>query len=599
MEALKQRVSALQPPHWAALIFALTFIGDIVALRWVGVPLLRQLIFAGFLLVCTFAGALFVSRRAGAFPDRFTFLMTSLALGLLMHMLLCFAAYHNPIMHLLAIPDYRSSTIAVFLLLCVMAYFGKIYCGKRDKSTQFFKYPLSTALIFLFASGFTIAAHFGFGNDLSYPFHSKAQKEQDRPNTVVRQFLDAHNDPNFVMNTDRAPEWGGRIDSLWYVWLFSDDIAANGFPNAFRIERGSRAVKHDAIRFFKHAGVEMNLLGAQQLAGRFSAELSASFSKMLSLTWNFLITYWVLVISRAVFGLPGWGATLAALGSLFYAGLNITFFSGPLRNSSILNYIAATQWNLNQCAQLGIGLAGIYLLLADLKQSSGRYFLGCLLLAGSLFYKPSLFSVGVPAIGLASLWLGRNFFRAEVLAGWLVIVLACVFWFAYPRVLDLPPIESPIGFGFMVVQLHHGGGLLPGGGQFGDLFGKVFLFVLMFAGLAIPAFAVILDATMRPQRALRAAIATFRRPEYAAVWLSFLFGTIAALCLYEENNRKFFGSFLFGGGAAYILFLPILVKLLCGIQNTLLRRTGWAVYGAHLASGAANLYLYVVSGKIT
>jgi hypothetical protein len=244
---------------------------------------------------------------------------------------------------------------------------------------------------------------------------------------------------------------------------------------------------------------------------------------------------------------------------------------------------------------MAIGVVGVWLVLLDLARERRLYALGCVLVALSVLYRPPLYFVAVPALGLASLRLGRRFWRADVLLGWCAILAALAFWLLYPRAIEAQTLEAPIGLGFMVIQWRYvsSSELLPAGwiAALGMSGTKAVIVALAYAALALPGLALARELA-RGAEPRRRVLAAATRPEVLAVLLIFAWGTLSGMCFFQRDEDYLALNYAFGAAAAYVCFLPLLCALIARIEHPVLRACAWSVYAAHLASGALNLWIY-------
>ena len=575
--------------RWPATLAGAIVVLDVAIFLWCGVAPARIALFALFLAISAGSGALILRGRESAFPDRASFAVVATALGLALHMTACFLVFH--------FAEGHAPARIVLAALAALSALAAIGLRRRVAALPACRHPRAAVAVLALASVMGIGSHGGFANDLGLAVQGLREPEE---NTVVADYLARYREPGFDPRAEHAPEWGSRVDSVWYVWLYTRSLRFHGLPGAFYQQKEDGRPR---IGQFQHLGVSTQIFGLSQASGRYSAENLSAFSKMLALAWCAILSSVLFLVARFVFGAPV-GAALVAVGcGLLYAPLNLSFLlSHRTMLSNVLTYVAGPiQWNLNQLSHLAIGGAGLFLVLLDLARPRRTYAIGCALVAVSLMYKPSLYFVAVPAIGLASLRLGRGFFRADVLLGWALIFAAAACWFAYPRIVGSRAIATPLDFGFLTLQAEYVRDyrMLPEGWYEALGVGGVKALILLFvyAALIVPAIALTRGLVGGLERR-GAVLAALGRPEVLAVALMFVWGFASGAVLIENNQFRLCFNFVFGTAAAYTILFTMLVAVIARITKPSLRRLAWTILALHLASGVLNFVMYVSGGEL-
>ena len=545
----------------------LTF--DVAVLHWVGLSWGDQLTFLAALAVWSLAGHLILSRRCRVLADRFTTYAASAALGMTLHAGLCFVFFHTSVLRLTGLPGPRAAAQTAFALLFLPACVEAIRVWRAVDTRPWFSSTRSVSRIFVLASIVALFSAFGFANN-----EARFDFSEDR-HVSVKKLVESRRWP-FAMNV--VPEWGMRQDRYNHVMDGPLRVTELGFPRAFG-------------QGFQHYGVESLLAGLSLLRGPFSLESTVAFSKPLSLVWLFLVAYWILLIARLSVGLGEGLAVLAAGSVLFYAALNTFMFWGPVTSYRIAPISGTLYHNITQQASLAVGLGGLYLALVGLRDRRNLFPLGCLLMAGSLFFKPSLFTVAAPSLGVAAALQGRTVWQRGRLAGFGILVAAVILWFGYPRLLHIDMLSAPIRPAFLAWHGFHAPARIAWPVET-RLRLALSVLVLSYAGFLLP-----LLALASPWRRLGARLrTTFRQPDLVALTVLFALSVLSGLFLVEENFRYAHGNFMWGYAVGHFTFLPFVALGLSRIQAPVLRRIGWVVYIAHLASGAWNLLLFAYAG---
>ena len=551
-------------------LFALTVLAfDIAVLRWVGLSWADQLTFLAALGAWSLTGHLILSRWGRLLPDRLTAYAASAALGMTVHAGLCFVLFHTAVWRRTGLPGSRAAAWTAFAILLVTAFAGAIRGWRVPDSRPWIGSPSSAAQMLALASIVALFSAFGVANN-----EARFDFSEDR-HVSVKKLVESGRSP---FATRVVPEWGTRQDRWNHTMDGPLRVTELGFPRAF-------------AQGFQHHGVESLLAGLSLLRGPFSLERSVAFSKPLSLLWLFLLAYWIFLIGRATVGLSNGLAVVAAAGVLFYAALNLFVLWGPVTSYRIAPLSGTLYHNVTQQASLAVGLAGLYLALLALRDRGPTFPIGCLLIAGSSFFKPSLFTLAAPALAVAVALQGPSAWRRDVLVGFGVLATTVVLWFAYPRLLHVPMLSAPVKPELLAWHRVHAPARIAWPVRnFPDL--AVSVLVLSYAGFLLPALGLALPwRTVGPR--VRAAL---RQPEVVALTVLFILGLVVGLCLVEDNFRRAHGNLMWAYAVGHFTVFPFLVLGLSRIKETILRRIGWTVYGAHLVSGAWNLLIMAYAG---
>ena len=544
---------------------------DVAVLRGVGLFWGDQLSFLAILAAWSLAGHLFLSRWDRLLPDPFTAYAVSAALGMTLYAGLCFVLFHTSVWRLTGLRGPRAAAWAAFALLLVPALVEARRVWRATERRPSLTSTYSVPVIFVLASVVALLSAFGVANN-----ETGLDPSEDR-RVSVRKLVEAG--PS-AFTTNVVPEWGSRQDRESHIMNGPWRVAELGFPAAFG-------------QGFQHYGVESLLAGLSLLRGPFSIERSVAFSKPLSLLWLFLVPYWALLIARLTARLSEGLALWAATGVLFYSALNAFALWAPVSSYRVAPISGTLYHNTTQQASLAVGLAGLYLALLGLRERRSVFPLGCLLLSGSLIFKPSLFTIAAPSLSVAVALHGRTAWRPNMLAGVGLMATAVVVWFGYPRLLQIDMLASPIEPAFFPWHSFHAPERIPW-----SVWSAPSLAVSVL-GLSYAAFLLAPIGLGAPWhgvgRRLRAALS---QPDVVALVVLFALSVTSGLLLVEGNWRHSQGNFMWGYAAGHLTFLPFVVRGISRIANTFVRRLAWTVYVAHLVSGAWNLFLLAYAGVL-
>jgi len=552
---------------------ALVVLFDVAILRWVGCSLWDQLLLLAVVLVWVLAGDAILAHRAVLFPDRFTAGAASMMLGMIVHTALSFATLHTGVLRLLPGGHPRAGAVLAFVALLALAG-GGLTRRRRGPVRRDSRPGIRTRLLLL-ASVVAVLSAFGFEN-------AGVGWRQYLPERLTAPGLARA--VQATVTAPQTPSWGTSWDREGHVVKQPAQIAAAGLPAAFATGAGGRAEA-------QHFGVSTLLASLAMLGGDFSTARAVALSKALSLLWLFLIAYWIYLVAGAFLGLTENAALATAAGTLLFAPINLFLLRRAVSSYGVATLSGTLYHNITQQASLTIGFAGLYLVLCDLRRRGGLFAPGCALIGASLFFKPSLFSVVAPVLGVTTVILCRGRLRREFLPGFFLLGAAPLLWFGYPRIfgLDIRSVNTIVAFLFWQKRYAHFPWPVAN-----DVELAAAAMVVTY-GVCLPPLLWFAVCWKREVPRLLSAVS---RPEILALLLIFVAGFVSGSFLTESGFGSAAGNFMWGYAVGHFAALPFLVRGITEIGRAWLRRIAWTVYAAHLASGGWNLLLFAGFGTV-
>lgn len=580
LDSMASRMRRDRTQPGAILVLGLPVLAlDVLALHVLGLRMLDLLAFLALMAVWTLAGSLFLHRQRHAFPDRFTFYALSAVLGMAIAMSAWFVGFQSSLLEGLGNPDPRSVALGVTALLLAPALAGAVLAARDRGGPPAMAQPGAITVLWVVGSCVACLSAFGVENN-----------EFGKAGTIRARIADGRP----VMEQNFLPNWGRLADRAAHVVSYTRDIDAHGLPVETSFTGGRGRIVHSTLG--TGSGVPVTLLGALYPSGPHSRSRAMAFSKILSLAWLFLVPLWIFCIARDVLDAPVAASCLAGVGALTYAGLNLHAFVAPVSSYWICVASGSLFHNVTQQASLAVGFAGLYLALLDMRHPRGLFALGCLLVSLSALYKPSLFSVAAPAIGLVSLLQGRVAWRRDVLLGWVALVLLPAFWLIYPRLTGTEPLSAPVSVDFLGVLQVRTRGVLPWSTTT-ELKLLLTIALLAYAPLILPIAGWAARVLRERSTPMPAGSRRSNRPEIAALLVVIALGLFGGYALVESGPRRPHANFLWGAAVAHLCMLPFVTRAIARIEPRWLRVSGWLVYAANLASGVWNLWVYAFFEK--
>jgi hypothetical protein len=243
---------------------------------------------------------------------------------------------------------------------------------------------------------------------------------------------------------------------------------------------------------------------------------------------------------------------------------------------------------------LVIGMGGIILVLEARKRSSLSSW-GCLIAAAAFFFKPSFFSVTALPLG-ACLWLNRNELRRSKILGTLLLLFPPLFWTIYPAIYHISKLEAPMAFDPFRVMFHYSFRHFQPSIYSNDFLFASLLILLSF-GVFIPVGFDYL--TSRRPRKFQQFSRNWRQHLPALFFTgAFFLGIFSYGLLVQDSPQMFHANLSWGAGIGYLLFLPVLIKMISKIRSVVWKIVAGILFAVHLWGGIYHLYRFTFMGQI-
>jgi len=551
-------------PRGAMLASAALLLLNAALLRALGFGLGEQAVVVLALVVATLAGSALLWRARGAFPDRVSFLLGGFLLGLVVAGAVLFVLFHREVYSALGLSSVTGASRVGAALLSIPAGIGAwLVCRARRWDVPWTVTPLALPL--------TLAAALGIGAATCYGAFGERVAEASGVRAPV------------------TAEWGNPLDKPVHVIEGPAVIAAAGFPLEADAVPGASGVY----------GFETLLVGLAELGGEGLEVGAIQGMRWLAFAVYSALLYLLFAFSRGLFELPTSWAVLVAIAAVLLGPIPPAPFQ--LEHSAFTGFLwssGAMYHNLPQLVSVTIGAAGVFLVLSGLRRERSAFLTGAVLVAGSFFFKPSLYTAAGPAIFLWVLLLGRPLGRTRVL-GLLVLLGPIAIWMVHPHLFEqsvaaksLNPAIAPFE-----VLFHYSRVFPP---FIADHRVPRALAILVFS-LALPLFVFVAHARSIGKTlaavGVSARLAWLREhlPHLVLTTL-LLLGLASAILFVERNSRRWDENFLWAGAAGIQLALPLLVAGVYRVRPPSWRFVGLALLALHLWGGVQHLVLFVRGG---
>lgn len=514
-----------------------------------------QAAMAAFTVIFILTGRVLLGRKGEALPDCIMTSIISFILGLIFFTGLNFFILH------LHHPSFSTlANIGFFVFFPLAAWQRRKTIFK--KPFGFLIGPESFLLILFLSLLLSFSTAYGFQNN--------PEGRASRNRISSWSFLISDQAP--------VPNWGWNKDKYYWLGSFVADIQARGLPGENLLHNGVQVCFFSLSRLFPASP----LVVTQVYKG-------IAFALFFSLLYAFAY------LGKRFFHLGKAPTILLILAVPFFAAINYPFY--PLGKSSYLGFFpvgGSFFHSVTQFMSLVIGMGGVILVLEGAKQSKLTPW-GCLMTSGSFFFKPSFFAV--TALPLAAyIWLVRDQPRKIKILSSGLLLFPALFWKIYPLIYRIPQLEVPLAVKPFQVMFHYAFGHFHPSIRSND-----YLFALLIILFSFAVFIPIgMDCLLSRRLEERRFFPRSWRRHLPAIFLtaSFLLGVASYAFLIQDSPQKFHANLSWGAGIGYLLFLPILLKLLTGMKRRGWRIIAGIIFTLHLWGGIYHLYRFTVMGMI-
>lgn len=552
-------------------VISIVFLANILLLLWIGANLLTILSVWFVQVILTFGGSALLNKYRARIADPVLFYLAAYCVGLMILYLSGFVWLHRGLLG--NVPKWAA--IASFAPLCVLAVIGvKQAISQRWHVASPKTAPLTVLLTVSFVV--TAMATYGFDNNDN--------------NIKINQ-------PQWRQSENMVPVWSYQGDREFHYTRILLSTYKEGFPP----------------KRVNHRGFHVSVLTVTLLTGNMTRRRVMSVYKSMAWVYFFMLSYGLYAIGRRLLDLGDKLSVFIGASALMFSPLKLPLlaltptYRGFFSGSGTL-YHSDTQYTSMACSAVGI-----YLVLVALKDKTSTFFLGCALIAGAFFLKPSNFLILAPACYLFALICWQDF-NKDRLWGLAILLVVPIVWFGYIQFTGVSsnidgvvgrPDSNSEGLVDMGFKIKFFAGYLPMlQGRFPEWIGGspgltiIAMTLMSFAAFWLSGFAalkkVVRQTRLRPNKILE------HMHIHAHIYfcLAFFFAAILLSTVLSDSRSKNI-NWKWSAAAAYVFCLPLFAKGITLVKSTVLRRISWGFYGVQLAQGMGYLaYLFWYSKLI-
>jgi len=556
--------------HAIPLAFmTIVFVINVVLLSWIGASL--RTLFGSFLIqiIWTLGGSVLIHRTRSRINDAVLFYLIAYCVGVMVFYLSGYVWLHRGLLG--HTPEWAA--MASLAPLCVLAVVG---LKQGLKSNSQFSPIRTTPVAILLTVSFIVTAMATYGFD--------------------------NNRERITINMD---EWH-QTEGMKPVW-------------SWQFDRGHHFVKNVKSAYEKgfppervnHRAFHVSTLFVTILTGEMSRPRFMQTYKSIAWFYFFMLAYGLYAIGRKLLDLGDRLSVFVASSALLFSPLKMPLFEFSPTYRGFYSASGTLYHSDTQYTSTAISVIGLYLVLSALKTKSRSFFLGCALIAGAFFFKPSNYIVLAPACYLFALICWKDWSR-DRLAGLAILFAVPIIWFGYLFATGInSSIDGVIGRTVpeiitseakkpdMAINIKFFAGYLPKlQNRFPDWIASsnILLMVLLvsmsFAAFWAGGFTALkkaFDATkFHPVRIIS------HMHTYAYIYFFFAFFTAAILlssALGEYHSKNI--NWKWSAAASYVMCIPLFAKGITLVKSPVLRRISWGLYGFQMAQGIGYLvYLF-------
>jgi hypothetical protein len=393
-------------------------------------------------------------------------------------------------------------------------------------------------------------------------------------------------DPEHPLVGSTLPEWG-------YPW----DYYSHLVEQPVRIYREGLPTEP-----VQHHGLQVWLLSSSLGFNGFDVADPVQAAKVLAVPVWFSLLALAGFVAHRVLGLGSLASVAAVASVALFGAIFYPFHEGS--RSSYLGFISssgAMYHNAPQLYSVAMGMAAAALVGLSAKQDRARgdrFVAAAAFVAASFWFKPALFVVFAPALLLAAVLAGKEQRRTAIATG-AVLVLPVLWWVGYPRLIGVPTLGlglevEPLGFQFLWAADRFPSWISSSPWRLGAA-----IVLLSFAAWVIPVLAWLRRAGASFRQRGWAALGTVRySPLQVMVAAALVLGLGATGLLVEEGDRFSHGNLTWPVAAAYVVAMPLLVRLAADLRSRVARLVVAVLLALHLAAGGVHLWLFITAGQL-
>ena len=521
--------------------------------------LLQVLIFILF-LIFSWLGLILLGNLRKEIPDTIMLLCISAIIGMMVFTIFNFVFLHfnNSI----------ASRIFNFIFFFTIVLSAVLF--KKHKMFSKINICISkpNILLILFVSFILSAAtNYGFLN-------------KQAPHKLTKQFnLTQINEIN----------WGWNADKLFHINKSVISLNKTGFPEKELV----------------HRGIQTLIISISRLIIPFNADsailITTQIYKIICFILYFVLLYSFAFIGKYFFSLSRNYVSLIIISIPFFNAINYPLFT--IAHSSYLGSFSAGAsmfHNATQFFSITIGITGVILIIFAHKKMKRAFIYGCFIIACSFFFKPSFYTLVVPVIFIFYIF-SQNIKLPDKLYGFSLLFFPPLFWNIYPKCFSIKTLKAPIGIAPFELLFNYASRRFPSG-----ICNNKFIFASIILILSFAIFLpILINFIITKSKSWKSLISlnkikSFFYSHFTEIFFATLFisGTLIKLFLIENNFRRLDGNFGWFGSMGYILFIPVMIKLISKIKIVPILIFTYMILLLHLWGGALHLYLFTFKGAL-
>jgi len=383
-----------------------------------------------------------------------------------------------------------------------------------------------------------------------------------------------------------GPNWGRPGDYLVHLVRVPSDIVDQGLP---------------AGRQVAHRGVQVWTLSASL---PFTSESDAldplRAAKVLApAVWFALLSLGRFVLGH-LFALSPRVAGLGTASLALFAPVNAPLFQVSMSSyMGLVNASGGMYHNTTELHAVALGIGAIALIGSSLQgqaMKTGAFAFGTGLLAMSAWFKPNLFLVLGPVMGVLALTKMRRH-PAASLTGAAILALPVLGVLVYPTIVGKSLYNRGPSIDLLAGYMTHAAERFPDWVVSSKWVLAAAILTLSFAAWAIPVCSWI-GRALRRWRGGGGLPAVYEGPKELSVALAASLAVAVAIAFLVVEQTESTGNFRWPVQAAYVLALPVLFRLIVEIRSRWWRWATWGLLAIHLWGGLLHLYLVTTTGRL-
>ena len=378
-------------------------------------------------------------------------------------------------------------------------------------------------------------------------------------------------------------DWGWNADKLYHINKSVISLNKTGFPE----------------KELSHRGIQILLISISRLIIPFNTDAiiitTTQIYKIICFILYFVLLYSFAFIGKYFFSLSKNYVSLIIISIPFFNAINYPLFT--VTHSAYLGSFSAGAsmfHNATQFFSITIGITGIILIIFAHKKMKRAFIYGCFIIACSFFFKPSFYALVVPVIFIFYT-LSKNIKLPDKLFGFSLLLITPLFWNIYPKYFSIKTLKTPVEISPFELLFNYASQRFPS-----EIYNNKFIFASMILILSFAIFIpILINFIITKSKSWKSLISLnkiksffdfyFIEIFFATIFIS---GTLIKLLLIENNSRRLHGNFEWFGSIGYILFIPVMIKLISKIKIVPILIFTFVILFLHLWGGALHLYLF-------